>query len=84
MDDLQSLVNNNNATPHRGLNYTAPNDVTKENETDLWAYMYLKKGRRKRRTSSFKFKVGEPVRITYMYLKHPFRRAYQQQYSGEV
>ena len=60
--------------------------MTKENEADLWAYMYLKKktptGRRKRRTSSFKFKVGDLVGISY--LKHPFRRAYQQQYSGEV
>ena len=65
MDDLQSLVNNYNATPHRGLDYTAPMDVTKKHEVDLWAYMYMKKtptGRRKRRTSLFKFKVGDLVR----------------------
>lgn len=42
IDDLQRLVDNYNATPHRSLNYVAPKDVTKENEADLWAYMYLK------------------------------------------
>ena len=36
-------------------------------------------GRRKRRTSSFKLIVGDLVGKSY--LKHPFRRAYQQQYS---
>ena len=85
IDGLQSLVDNYNATPHRSLNNTAPKDVTKKNEADLWAYMYLKKpptSRQKRRTSPFKFKMGDLVRISY--LKHPFRRAYQQQYTGEV
>ena len=85
IDALQRLVDNYNATPHRSLNYTAPKDVSKENEADLWAFMYLKKsppGKLKRHIPSFKFKVGDLVRISY--LKHPFRRAYQQQYTGET
>ena len=86
IDNLQDLVNNYNATPHRSLNYIAPKDVTKENEADLWAFMYLKnpkRGKQRRRSApSFKLKVGDLVRISY--LKHPFRRTYQQQYSGEV
>ena len=85
IDHLQDLVDNYNATPHRSLNYTAPKDVTKRNEADLWAFMYLKepkKGTKSRRTTPFKFKVNDLVRISY--LKHPFRRSYQQQYTGEV
>ena len=82
IDDLQSLVDNYNSTPHRSLNYTAPKDVTKENEADLWAFMYLRKRKQRHRYPSFKFKMGDLVRISY--LKHPFRRTYQQQYTGEV
>ncbi|CAC5426230.1 unnamed protein product [Mytilus coruscus] len=29
------------ATPHRSLNYIAPNDVTPENEADVWVQQYL-------------------------------------------
>ena len=84
IDDLQHLVANYNKTPHRSLNYTAPKDVTKRNEADLWAYMYLRKSKKdkNKRKTSFRFKVGDLVRISYM--KHPFRRSYQQQYTGEV
>ncbi|MEW8548439.1 MAG: chromo domain-containing protein, partial [Candidatus Thiodiazotropha sp.] len=66
------------------LNYIAPKDVTKKNEADLWAFMYLKKSKKARhkRQTPFKFKVDDLVRISY--LKHPFRRSYQQQYTGEV
>lgn len=41
------------------------------------------RGKKSRRTIPlFKFKIGDLVRISY--LKHPFRRTYQQQYTGEV
>ena len=43
IDDSQRLVDNYDATPHRSLNHIAPKDVTKENEADLWAFVYLKK-----------------------------------------
>ena len=83
IDDLQKLVNNYNNTPHRSLNYIAPANVTKEKEADLWAHMYLKKtGKTRKNAAPFRFKVGEYVRISY--LKEPFRRSYQQQYSTEI
>ena len=84
IDHLQQLVDNYNATPHRGLNYTAPKNVTKENEANLWAYMYLRKPKKvtNKRQTRFKFKVDDLVRISYT--KHPFRRSYQQAYTGEI
>ena len=89
IEDLQKLVDNYNATAHRSLNFIAPKDVTKKNEADLWAFMYLKhtprnlqQERRKRRVANYKYKIGDLVRISHV--KHPFRRAYQQQYTGEV
>ena len=43
IDDLNDIVANYNDSPHRSLNYLAPNDINKSNEADIWAYMYLKK-----------------------------------------
>ena len=83
IDDLQKLVDTYNATPHRSLNFIAPKDVNKSNEADLWAFMYLRKPAKeakrtpKKRTAPYKFKLGDLVRISY--IKHPFRRVYQQQ-----
>lgn len=88
IDDLQKLVGNYNSTPHRSLNFTAPKDVNKNNEADLWAYMYLRKPAKKTKSISkkrvvpYKFKIADLVRISHM--KHPFRRAYQQQYTTEI
>ncbi|XP_053388750.1 uncharacterized protein LOC128551851 [Mercenaria mercenaria] len=36
IDDLENVVASYNATPHRSLNLIAPNDVNKENESDVW------------------------------------------------
>ena len=83
IDVLQKLVHNYNNTPHRSLNYIAPANVTKKNEADLWAHMYLKTTGKARETATpFRFKVGDYVRISY--LKEPFRRSYQQQFSTEI
>ncbi|MES9883136.1 MAG: DDE-type integrase/transposase/recombinase, partial [Sedimenticola sp.] len=83
IDDLQKIVESYNATPHRSLNYVAPKDVSKQNEADLWAFMYLKPTKRlPKQSRKFKFDIGDYVRISY--LKEPFRRAYQQQYTTEI
>ena len=50
IDHLQDLVDNYNSSPHRSLNNTAPKDVTKQNEADLWVFMYLKKKKRNQQT----------------------------------
>lgn len=49
IDDLNKLVDNYNATPHRSLNYLAPKDVNKGNEADVWTHMYLQKPKSERR-----------------------------------
>ena len=78
IDDLQKLVDNYNATPHRSLNFIASKDVNRSNEADLWAFMYLRKPAKeakrtpKKRTAPYKFKLGDLVRISH--IKHPFRR----------
>ena len=84
IDDLQKLVDSYNATPHRSLNYVAPNDVNKENEADIWAYMFLKKtgSKKTRKITPFCFRVGDYVRISY--LRHLFRKSYEQQFTTEL
>lgn len=37
-----SVESYNNETPHTSLNNTGPQNVTKANEADIWAYQYLK------------------------------------------
>ncbi|KAJ8303807.1 hypothetical protein KUTeg_018730 [Tegillarca granosa] len=64
----------------------APSEVNKENENEVRNKISLNNTKRlvpkkkmktkKRKKSIFKFKVNDPVRITF--LKHPFRREYHQ------
>lgn len=89
IDDLNKLVDNYNATPHRSLNYLAPNDVNKENEADVWVHMYLKKTKTKRKSKTktkykppLKFKKGQLVRVSFQ--KRPFVKSYMDQFSTEV
>ncbi|KAK3107407.1 hypothetical protein FSP39_013884 [Pinctada imbricata] len=92
-DILPQLVNNYNSTPHRSLNDIAPKDVDKDNEADVWAFMYLKGKRRpkskkissikrKKRNIIYQFKLNQLVRLSH--LKHVFHRGYQQQFTGEI
>ena len=82
IDQLQNLISNYNQSPHRSLRYIAPNDVNKQNEADVFAYMYLRKPKKLRKKIQFRFRKGDLVRISH--LKHPFRRSYQQQNTSEV
>ena len=94
IDDLDELVANYNATPHRTLNYLAPKDINKDNEADVWAYMFLKKSKSKKastsKTSKYRpkykpkihFKKGQLVRVSYQ--KRPFVKSYMDQFSIEV
>lgn len=82
INHLQDLVANYNKNPHRSLSGLNPSEITKQNEADVWANLYLKPKKIKKSTPQFKFKIGDLVRISY--LKHPFRRTYQQQYTSEV
>lgn len=82
IDNLQNIVKNYNSTPHRSLNDLAPNQVNKNNEADVWAFIYLKKRPRVKTKPKYAFQVGDLVRISF--IKAPFRRAYQEQYTTEV
>lgn len=77
IDVLPKLVESYNSTPHRSLGNIAPNDVNKENEADLFAYMYLKPKRKdnskgsldkktkvKGRRRLYKYNLGQLVRIS--------------------
>lgn len=67
LDVLQDIVKSYNSTPHRTLNYIASKNVNKNNEADIWGFMYLKP---KKITSTkvrrYQFKVGDLVRISYI------------------
>lgn len=82
IDHLNDIVNNYNNTPHRSLHDKAPNQVNKNNEADVWAYVYLKKRPRVQTKPIYRFKVGDLVRISFR--KQLFRRAYDEQFSNEV
>lgn len=93
IDVLSDIVDNYNSTPHRSLNGLAPNKVTKKNEADVWAVLYLKKSKtikkpklnekiEKQRTIKYRYKINDMVRLSH--LKHVFRRGYNQQFTGEV
>lgn len=80
IDHLQDLVRNYNR--HKSLYGLSPKQITKQNETYMWAKMYLKPKKFPKTPPRFKFKAGDFVRISNM--KQPFRRAYQQQFTSEI
>lgn len=75
LDVLQKLIQSYNATPHSSLNNIAPQDVNSNNESDIWAYMYLKPStartlkkevKRKRPRHVYGLKMGQLVRISHL------------------
>lgn len=92
MDILTDIVQNYNSTPHRSLNDLPPRDVNKDNEADVWAYLYLKNVKsekggkkqlhatKKQRSIKYRYKVNDLVRLSH--LKHIFPRGYNQQLTG--
>ena len=90
IDKLQDFVNSYNSTPHSSLAYTAPKDVNDNNQSDLWAYMYLKKQKLsknslkepKKTKRHFIFRKGDMVRISH--LSRVFQKSYEQQWTSEI
>lgn len=64
------------------MNGLSPSEINKDNEADVWAFMYLKRRRGSKTRPTFHLKLGDLVRISLS--KHVFRRAYQEQYTSEV
>ena len=88
IDYLDQIVASYNASPHRSLHYLAPKQVSKINEANVWASLYLKTTPKSKRKSkhvnkSFaKFKKGQLVRVSFQ--KRPFVKSYDDQFSTEV
>ena len=84
LDVLQSLVKTYNTRPHRSLRGRSPDEITNENEFEVWRDLYA----RKRKTVStkslkkYKFSVGDQVRISH--LGYKFQRDYQEKWTEEV
>lgn len=63
---MQDLVESYNETPHTSLNNTAPQNVTKANEADIWAHQYLKPVKTKSvKLVPFHLKVNDMVRVSH-------------------
>lgn len=92
IDLLQKFVHDYNHRPHRSLGQIKPADVNTENADEVRVSAYLTKKAQRHETAkkvkgmkkkrSFKFKVGDLVRITY--IRHPFQRDYQQKWTEEL
>ena len=86
IDKLQDIVSAYNSSVHSSIGI-APNNVTKENESEvrLQAYLARKKRRGKKKKyvrRPYKFKVGDKVRISYT--KGTFQREYSERWSHEI
>ena len=81
---LQDIVKSYNATPHRSLNNIAPKDVSKDNEADIWAYMYLKRKRfkSKKNVTPYHYKIGDLVRLSHKNMV--FDRSYDEHFTREI
>ena len=83
---LQDLVKSQNSTPHSSLpNQLAPQQVTKDNEAEIWDKMYNKVGKaelNRVRSLKYKFRIGDIVRLSHA--RYAFQRDYQQKWTGEL
>ena len=79
---LPKLTSAYNRTFHRSIGMS-PAQVSKENESQVFATLYKKKARKlSQKKEMLKFKVGDWVRVSY--LKDKFSREYYNSFSGEV
>ena len=83
---LQDLVKSQNSTPHSSLpNQLASEQVTKDNEAEIWDKMYNKVGKaelNRVRSLKYKFRIGDIVRLSHA--RYAFQRDYQQKWTGEL
>ena len=78
---LQPLAENYNRRPHRSLYNVSPSGIDSSNESLLWKRMYVDTARSKVKSSSFRLKIGDKVRISH--LKYSFQRDYHQKWTEE-
>ncbi len=78
IDKLQDFVYAYNHRIHRSIKHR-PADVTARNESEIRHILYPSL---KKTLPKYKFKVGDQVRISY--LKNPFQKGYQQNWTEEI
>ena len=83
LEKLHDLAQSYNSTPHRSLpNHMSPSDVNEENEAIVWDHMYNNSKENDRTHATFKFIVGDLVRLAFN--KYTFQRDYQQTWTSEI
>ena len=81
IDVLQDIVKSYNHTPHRGIGYKLPSEVTKENEELIWLRQ-MRSQNLNYPPSNFKFKIGQLVRLAYK--RYKFNRDYHEKWTTEL
>lgn len=83
IDKLQSFADAYNNTIHSTIDME-PSKVTKSNEETVRVSTYLSKPNTRKTVKhmTFRFKIGDQVRITY--LRNIFSREYDEKWTGEV
>ena len=82
IDVLGDIVKSYNATPHKSLINVAPKDVSKNNEADTWAHMYLKPKQSKKNVTPYHFKIGDLVRLSHKNML--FDRSYEEHFTRDI
>ncbi|KAE8737730.1 hypothetical protein FOCC_FOCC016803 [Frankliniella occidentalis] len=82
IDVLQSIVDSINNSPHAALSGLTPNEVTDRNLFHVWSRYYTKHFPASS-PSTFKFKLGEPVRVSLV-RQNAMEKAYRGTYSEEI
>jgi hypothetical protein len=81
LDQFQNFIVSYNNTFHRSIKQT-PNSVTKKDENRLWELLYPLKNTNIPKKLSYKFDVGDIVRISR--LRHTFQRYYNEHWTNEL
>ena len=82
IDHIQDIVSSYNSSRHSFLKM-APDQVTEENQQELYEKLYLPTELKRERTPvTYKFKVGDKVRIATE--RRPFKKGYEQVWTDEI
>ena len=82
IDHLQDIVDSYNSSKHSFLKLT-PNQVTPENQQDLYEKLYLPTELQREKTLiKYKFQIGDKVRIPVE--RRPFKKGYEQTWTDEL
>ena len=78
---LPQITHAYNTSYHRSIK-KAPISISKSDENDLWEELYASNPTKLTKNKSFKFKIGDTVRISK--LRKPFQRYYSEHWTNEI